>query len=102
MNRDFHLVENENFIIFLNFILRILSWLSLLMPFLSLAVWAAGLLINAKDFGETPVAGVCVIMVGFAFFFFTYSILNIKWNNYQFSAFNALLFGFAGLFLTAY
>jgi len=82
MNRDFHLVENEGFIIFLNFLLRILTWLSLLMPFLAMAIWAAGLLVKARDYGDEPVAGICVLMIGFAFFFFSYGTLKIKWNNY--------------------
>jgi hypothetical protein len=47
MNRDFHLVENDGFVVFLNFVLRILSWVSLIMPIVSLAVWAAGLIIKA-------------------------------------------------------
>ena len=50
MNRDFDLIQSEGFVVFLNWILRFLSWISLLMPFIALSVWAAGLLVRARDF----------------------------------------------------
>lgn len=50
MNRDFNLAQNEGFVKFVNFILNILSWLSLLMPFIAIAIWASGLIIRARDF----------------------------------------------------
>jgi len=51
MNRNFNLIKSDGLIAFTNLIMRSLSWLSLLMPFLALAVWASGLIIRAKDFG---------------------------------------------------
>lgn len=51
MNRDFNLINNEaTLVVMINWTLRILSWLSLLLPFVSLAVWASGLIIRAKDY----------------------------------------------------
>ena len=41
-------------------------------------------------------------MVGFSFFWFSFGVLKIKWNNYQFNGFNGLCFALAFLFLTAY
>ena len=102
MNRDFHLVKNEGFIVFLNFILRMLSWISLIMPFLSLAVWAAGLIIRAKDFKIQPIAGISVLLVGSAFVFFSFSILKIKWNNFTFKFINGLCLFIAFSCFTAY
>jgi hypothetical protein len=102
MNRDFHLVQNDGFVVFLNFVLRILSYVSLLMPIISLAVWASGLIIKAKDFNSSAVGGISVLLVGFTFFWFTFGVLKIKWNNYQFNNFNVLCFLLAFGSFTAY
>jgi hypothetical protein len=72
------------------------------MPFMSLAVWAAGLINKAQDFGRSPVGGISVLLIGLAFFFFTYGILKIKWNNYQYSGFNGFCLMCGFLLLTAY
>jgi hypothetical protein len=47
MNRDFSLISSAGFIVFINFILGWISWMSLLMPFIALAVWSAGLIIRS-------------------------------------------------------
>lgn len=61
-----------------------LSWISLIMPVLSLAVWAAGLIIRAKDYNVTPLGGISVLLIGMGLLSFTFGILKIKWNNYSF------------------
>lgn len=83
MNRKFNVMSNERLVRFVNFILRILSWISFVMPLLALVVWTAGLIIRATDFDFVPVGGICVLMVGLALFFFTFGIFQIKWSNYQ-------------------
>ena len=102
MNRDFHLVESEGFVKFLTRLLNGLSWISLLMPFMALAVWAAGLIIRARDFGKVPVGGICVLLVGMAFFFFAIAIFSIKWNHYTMGNLSAIQFCMAFFCLTAY
>ena len=76
--------------------------MSYTLPFLSLAVWAAGLLIRAKDFETSPVAGITILLVGFALIFFTYGIFLIKWNNYSFGFINAFCFLMSLFLITAY
>lgn len=102
MNRDFSLVQNPGFVIFVNFMLNIMSWLSLLMPFLAMAVWASGLIIRAKDFKAKPIGGISVLLVGMTLFFFVFSIFKIKWNNYQFKVVNGVCILMAFLCFTAY
>lgn len=102
MNRDFHLVQNDGFVVFLNFVLRMLSYLSLLMPIMALGVWAAGLIIKARDFDQTPVGGISVLLVGFTFFWFVFGVFKIKWNNYQFNSFNVICFSISFASFTAY
>jgi hypothetical protein len=102
MNREFNLVRNDGFIVFVNYMLRLLSWLSLLMPFLALAVWASGLIIRAKDFHVKPIGGISVLLVGMAFFFFIYGIFTIKWNNYQFKVINGVSLFMSFALFTAY
>jgi hypothetical protein len=82
MNRDFHLVQNDGFVVFVNFILRMLSWISILMPVTTLAVWAAGLIIKSLTYDQVPLGGICVLLVGLSFFLFTFGIFKIKWNNF--------------------
>jgi hypothetical protein len=81
----------------MNFILRMLSWLSLIMPVLSLAVWSAGLIIRSKDFHMSPIGGICVALVGLALMFVIFAVFKIKWDNYQFKVLNGvcLFLGFA-------
>lgn len=55
---------------------------------MSLAVWAAGLIIRAKDFNMKPIGGIAVILVGTAFMLFTFAFLKIKWNNFSFKFVN--------------
>jgi len=102
MNRDFDLIHHDGLIRFINYMLRILSWISLIMPLLALAVWSAGLIIRATDFNKEPVGGICVLLVGAAFFFVTFGVFSIKWNNYQFKTFNGVCFAVAFTCLTAY
>jgi hypothetical protein len=102
MNRDFNLVQSPGFVIFVNFILNLLSWISLLMPFIALAVWASGLIIKAKDFNEKPIGGISVLLMGMAFFFFIFSVFKIKWNNYQFKVLNGVCLFMAFACVTTY
>lgn len=102
MNRDFSLLKSEFLVKFVNFNLSFVTWLSYLLPFLSLSVWAAGLIIRANDFGTSPVGGISVILVGCSFMLFTYGILRIKWNNYQIGVLSGVCFLLAFSCLTAY
>ena len=79
-----------------------LSWLSLLMPFLAIAVWASGLIIRAKDFDEVPIGGICVLLVSMSLFFFVFGVFKIKWNNFQFKIINGVCIGLAFSLFTAY
>ena len=45
-NREFHLLERPKFKKMVNLLLRALSWIFVLMPFIALGVWTAGLLIK--------------------------------------------------------
>jgi hypothetical protein len=102
MNRDFDLINNEGLVKFVNFTLNMLSWISLIMPPLALAVWGAGLIVRATDFGLIPTGGICVLLVGVSFMFFTFGLLKLKWNNFRFRLINAICFFLAFIFLTAY
>ena len=102
MNRDFHLLNNDGFVRVIAWILKMMSWLSLLLPFMSLGVWAAGLLIKAADYGEKPTGGICVLLVGMAFFWFCLGVFKIKWNHYQFTIFNGLCLFLCFLHFTGY
>lgn len=102
MNRDFNLLNDQRIVVFINGTLRALSWLSLFMPFGSLGIWASGLIIRAKDFHVKPIGGISVLLVGMAFFFFSFGILKIKWNNFQFKVLNGVCLLIAILLLTAY
>jgi hypothetical protein len=102
MNRDFNLLQNDGLVRFVNFTLRFITWMSYLLPFLSIAVWAAGLIIRAKDFNQSPVAGVTVILIGSALLLFIYGVCKIKWNNYSFGFQSGLCFLLSFCLLTTY
>lgn len=102
MNRDFNLVKNDNIIVLINVILGMLSWLSLCMPMIALAVWASGLIIRAKDYHIEPTGGISVLLVGTSFYFFIFAVFKIKWNNYQFKVLNGVCLFLAFCFFTAY
>jgi hypothetical protein len=102
MNREFNLLKSDGTVLFLNYMLGALSWLSLLMPLVTLAVWGSGMIIRAKDFGEMPIGGIGILLCGLAFYFFTFAFLKLKWNMYQFKILNGVAFGLAFALLTAY
>lgn len=102
MERNFSLIDNEGLIRFVNFTLSGLIWISLVLPLLGLGVWSAGLIIRAQDLNDVPIGGICVILVGIAFIFFTFGILMIKWNNYRFRFVNGFCIVTALALMTAY
>ncbi len=102
MNRDFDLIKDEGLIKFVNVMLTILSWISICMPILALAVWAAGLIERSIDFNEIPIGGVCVALAGVSFVLFTFGVLKIKWNNFRFSFLNGFCIFLAFCGLTTY
>lgn len=102
MNRDFDLITNEGLIRFVNVMLTCLSWISICLPVLAIAVWSAGLIERSMDFDEMPIGGVCVALAGAAFILFTFGVLKIKWNNYRFTFINGLCIFLAFCGLTTY
>jgi hypothetical protein len=102
MNRSFYLIEDERLINFVNWNLRVLVWISYSLPFLTLGVWAAGLILRAKDYGITPLGGISVILIGFALLLFAYAVMNIKWNSYAFGYLSGACFFFSLVCITIY
>ena len=70
MNRDFHLIKNEKVVTCFTYFIRLMTWFALAIQLLALGVWTAGLLVRAKNQGRPYVAGITVVLVGAALFFF--------------------------------
>jgi len=79
-----------------------MTWFAILIPFLALGVWSAGLIVNSSNKDKQPAAGVTVALVGGALFFFLLTFFRIKWNHYKFDYKSALYFCMTFLCLTAY
>lgn len=102
MNRDFNLVKNPKVIQGITIFIRAMSWFFLLLPFLSLLVWAAGLIAHAVYAEERPTGGICVFFVGLSLFCLLSNFFRLKWNNYTYDWVNGLYFAFTFVFLTCY
>jgi len=79
-----------------------MSWFAICLPFLSLGIWAAGLIVRAIHGNGTASAGITVALVGMSLFFFLLYFFRIKWNNYKFDLLSAIYLVFTFLFITAY
>ena len=102
MNREFLLIKNETLISVINFILGLLCWVFLLLPFIALAVWGFGLIIRSANLDESVMGGVSVLVVGVALILYDFGMMNIKWNNYRFTKMNIFVIALAHIFYTVY
>ena len=102
MNRDFHLVRNPKIVIAISYFIRAMSWFSLLLPFLALGTWTAGLIARAVTSKMRATAGITVFLVGAALFFILAMMFRLKWANYRFDWLNGLFFALTWIFLTSY
>jgi hypothetical protein len=102
MNRDFHLMKNPKVITFVSYFIRGMSWFAVLLPFLALGVWSAGLIVRAVTAKIRPTAGITVLLIGCALFCLLEMMFRLKWANYRFDWKNGLLFFMTWIFLTGY
>lgn len=102
MNRDFHLVRNPKVVIAVSYFIRAMSWFSLLLPFLALGTWTAGLIARAVTSKARATAGITVFLVGTALFCLLAVMFRLKWANYRFDWKNGLFFVLTWFFLTGY
>jgi hypothetical protein len=102
LNRDFQLVNNQHVITALTFFIKLMSWFAISLPFLALAVWAAGLIARAIQGGASASAGITVALVGMSLFFFLLYFFRIKWNNYKFDIISGVYLVMTFLCITAY
>jgi hypothetical protein len=79
-----------------------MSWFAISLPFLALAVWAAGLIARAITGGASSSAGITVALVGMSLFFFLLYFFRIKWNNYKFDIISGIYLVMTFLCITAY
>jgi predicted permease len=79
-----------------------MTWFAVLMPFLSLGVWTAGLINKAVDMNERATGGICVFCAGASLFCLVSAFFRFKWNHYQFDWRNGAYFVGTFLFLMGY
>ena len=85
MNRQFNLIKNPRVIGCVNGFLKVVCYLFMFLPIITLAVWAAAMTILAGKEDRKPVGGIAIVLVGMAFNFFVYSVFKIRWQNYRLS-----------------
>jgi len=85
MNREFHLIKNPSLVKCVNGFLKVICYMFLLLPTLTLIVWGTMMINLAIRDDRKPIGGIAIILVGQAFNWFVYSIFKIRWHNYRLS-----------------
>jgi len=71
--------------------LSFMSWVYLVLPFLTIAVWSITLISDAASSGYSVAPAICLILILLSTILLVLDVMKIKWNNWRFKRVNLAL-----------